>query len=77
MKFSTDWDSEEFATYLTDKGLHEDVVANVTSNRITSSLFLDLAESDLKELAPAIGDRISLRKILEEARKVNFHHINK
>ena len=33
-------------------------------------IFLNLTEEDLKELAPAIGDRIGLRRILEQARKV-------
>ena len=75
MEFSTEWDSEELASYLTEKGLHEDVVANIISNRITSGLFLDLEESDLKELAPAIGDRVTLRKILDEERKVSNNFI--
>ena len=50
--------------------MHEDVVSAVLGNRINGELFLSLSESDLKELAPAIGDRVCLRKILEEARKV-------
>lgn len=70
MEFSAEFTCEEFATYLEDNGLHEDIVSNVTSNRVTSSIFLDLKEEDLKELAPAVGDRIALRKILDEARKV-------
>ena len=70
MEFSTEWDSEEFAIYLTDKGLHEDLVANVLNNRITSALFLDLTENDVKELAPAIGDRLAVGKLLNDTRKV-------
>lgn len=69
MEFSDGWDFEAFADYLRAKGLHEDVVSAVLANRI-SELFLSLTEGDLKELAPAIGDRLCLRKILEEARKV-------
>lgn len=72
MEFSDDWDSEAFADYLRAKGLHEDVISAVVDNRINSVLFLSLTESDLKELAPAIGDRLCLRKILEEAKKVSF-----
>ena len=53
---------EDFAAYLEDNNLHEDVISNVISNRVTSSIFLDLTENDLKELAPAVGDRIALRK---------------
>lgn len=65
-------DFEEFGDYLLQNGLHEDVVATVISNRICSETFLHLTESDLKELAPTVGDRIRLRKILEDTRKVRF-----
>jgi len=70
MEFSSEMACEDFAAYLKDSGLHEDVISNVISNRVTSSLFLNLMEDDLKELTPAVGDRIALRKILEQARKV-------
>lgn len=63
-------DFEAFGEYLLEKGLHEDVVATIISNRICDETFLALTESDLKELAPTIGDRIRLRNILEETRKV-------
>lgn len=70
MEMCVDWDADDFASYLTERGMHKDVVTNITNNRITSALFLSLSEDDLKQLAPMIGDRIVLRKILEEARKV-------
>lgn len=70
MEFPPDFSCEDFAAYLQDNGVHEDVVANVNYNRVTSCIFLDLAEDDLKEIAPAVGDRIVLRKILQQARKV-------
>lgn len=70
MVFSTEMPCKDFAAYLRDNGLHEDVISQVVSNRVTSAVFLDMVEDDLKELAPAVGDRIALRKILEEARKV-------
>jgi len=71
-EINADWNSEDFVAYLTEKGLHEDVIARVVDNRITSAIFLDLTEEDLKELAPAIGDRIALRRMLEQVRKVSI-----
>ena len=65
-------DFQEFGEYLLQNGVHEDVVATVVNNRICCETFLDLSESDLKELAPTVGDRIRLRKILEEVRKVRL-----
>ena len=70
MEFSTELTCEDFAAYLGDNSLHDDVISKVISNRVTSAVFLDLAEDDLNELAPAVGDRIALRKVLDQARKV-------
>ena len=70
MEFSTKLTCEDFAAYLGDNGLHDDVISKVISNRVTSAVFLDLVEDDLNELAPAVGDRIALRKVLDQARKV-------
>ena len=70
MEFSDGLGFEEFTKYLSAKGLHEDVVSVIFGSRINGELFLSLSEGDLKELGPAIGDRLRLRKILEEARKV-------
>lgn len=61
---------EEFGDYLLALGLHEDVVSNIVGNRIDGQLFISLSEGEIKELAPAIGDRIRLRKILDEERTV-------
>ena len=70
MEFSNAFDVEGFAEYLSAKGLHEDVISSVVTNRVTAEIFVSLTEGDLKELAPAVGDRLCLRKTLEEARKV-------
>ena len=66
------FDFQEFGDYLLKEGVHEDVVSAIVSNRICSETFLDSTESDLKELAPTIGDRIRLRNIIEEGRKVSL-----
>lgn len=68
-------DFEGFGDYLLEKGLHEDVVATIITNRICSETFLALTESNLKELLPTTGDWIRLRNILEEKRKVRQHAI--
>jgi len=70
MEFSVEWDSDDFAAFLTSEGLHDDVVTKIIDNRVTSALFIELSEDDLKELAPVIGDRMALRKVLERAKKV-------
>ena len=74
MEFSLECDYEEFASFLSNEGLHDDVVHNVIDNRITSTLFIELRENDLKELAPATGDRLALRKVLEKVQKVIIRH---
>ena len=66
----TSMECEEFSDYLLAKGLHEDVVSKIVGNRIDGQLFISLSEDEVKELAPVIGDRIRLRKILDEERTV-------
>ena len=61
---------EEFGDYLLAKGLHKDVASKIVDNRIDGQLFISLSEDEIKELAPAIGDRICLRKILDDERMV-------
>lgn len=74
MKFALEWDYEEFAKFLSNEGLHDDVVHNIIDNRITSTLIIELSKNDLKELAPAIRDRLALRKVLEKVKKVIVRH---
>jgi len=62
------WGTEELGSYLLEIGVHEDVVGNIIGNRITGVLFLQLSK-DYFKLAPTIGDRIALRKVLEQAQK--------
>ena len=71
---------KELGEYLLAKGLNEEVVSNIIANRIDGELFTSISEADLKDLAPAFGDRIRLRSILDEAYKViilnYFNHCN-
>lgn len=60
----------ELRECLLAKGLHEEVVSNIVANRIDGELFTGLSEVDIKDLAPASGDRIRLRRILDDAKKV-------
>lgn len=60
----------ELGEYLLAKGLNEEVVSNIVANRIDGELFTGLSEVDIKDLAPAIGDRIRLRSILDDTKKV-------
>ena len=51
-----------------------------TGLMVSCSHLYSISEADLKDLAPAIGDRIHLRSILDEAKKViilnYFNHCN-
>jgi len=59
-------DAREFADFLLERGVHEDAAAAFLSNRISGENFLSISEDDLKDLLPVIGDRITIRKILQE-----------
>ena len=68
----SEFDVKELSDYLINEGLHEDVVAAIYDNRITGAILVNLTESDLKELAPTIGDRVTLRKLIDRVCKVNI-----
>ena len=55
---------DEFEEYLATKGFSEDVVRNFGRNRVTGAAFLLLTEDDLRELVPLIGERTSIRELL-------------
>ena len=63
-------DCEEFGEFLLSKGINSDVISAIISHRVCGELFVSLSDDELKEIAPSIGDRIRLRKVLTEARKV-------
>lgn len=53
------------------EGVAEENTDLFENNLICGEGFLELSESDLKELAPVIGTRLKLRAILKKA-KVNL-----
>lgn len=58
---------EEFSEFLEAQGAHGDIIASFSSNRISGEVFLNLSEDDLKELLPVIGDRVYVRRLLQNA----------
>lgn len=65
-----DLNCDDLGQYLTDNGCHEEVVSTIISNRINGELLLELQEEDLKEMFPVLGDRMTIRKILDRIRQV-------
>lgn len=64
----------DFSEFLIREGFHEDVVCAFSSNRICGQTFLLLNEGDLQELLPVIGDRVRIRKLLNEIHQVRWHN---
>ncbi len=50
---------------LLNKGL-QDVATAVDNNEVTGQCLLELTEGEIKKLAPKIGDRVKLRKLINE-----------
>ena len=67
MSHIKDLTCSEFSEYLTREGVHEEVIAIFSANRICGETFCDLTE-DLKELLPVVGDRVRIRRLLKEAK---------
>ena len=60
----------EFTEFLMNQGFHEDVVSSLSNNRVCDTSFCDLTEEDIKELLPVIGDRVHVRRLLQEVMEV-------
>ena len=67
-----DFDCDALGQYLTDQGFHEEVVAKFVDNRISGDLLIELEEDDLKEMFPVVGDKMRVRKLLDDIRKVDI-----
>ena len=65
-----DFTVEELADFLEEKGISIDVVTNILTNRVSGAVFLKLTDGDLRELAPLLGERTSLRDILNKSKQV-------
>jgi len=66
-----DLSCDDFSEFLEAEGAHEDIVRAFSDNRISGEAFLSLEEEDLKELVPVVGDRIFVKKLLQQARKAS------
>ena len=47
-------------------GLSEDVLTSIVSHKIDGEVFLALNEEYLREIAPFLGDRIKLKKVISD-----------
>ena len=65
----------EFADYLDEKGIGEEVVKSFKENEICGATFLELQNDELKELVPVVGIRVKVRKLLENATQERHFHV--
>ena len=69
----------ELYLYLIDSEVSSDVASKIRDHKINGELFLELGDEELKEVAPALGDRAQLKKLqrtlTETSNQVNEGHI--
>ena len=56
---------DELGDFLKVKGIGEDILSILRENRVGGETFLDLNESDLRELVKPLGERKTLQKLIE------------
>ena len=54
--------------FLADR-VDEDVISTIRRHKITGDFFLSLDEDQLVELFPIIGDRMAVRKLINEIKR--------
>ena len=65
-----DMDEYEFSEFVQQEGYHENISTTIEHNRISGATFLMLTLEELKELFPVIGDRVPMKKLLNDAKGV-------
>ena len=59
------YDVEQLCDYLIKLGyLSEETVASICQNRISGVIFFELGDDDLREIAPTLGNRKVLQKLI-------------
>lgn len=53
---------DELCDVLSNKGLSEEVVAAIETNKVSGKAFLALTDEHLKEMFPLIGERIAVKE---------------
>ena len=55
---------DELSDFLEGKGISETVLSILRENRVVGDVFLDLTESDLREIVKPLGERKALLKLI-------------
>ena len=68
-----DFTVDELVDYLEVNGVSEGVVQNFEKIDLVALPFFDSWRDELRELAPLIGERTSVRELLKHSKQVCFH----
>ena len=61
---------DQLSDFLKVKGIGEDILTTLRENRVAGGVFLDLTESDLRELVMPLGERKALLKLINTYKPV-------
>ena len=55
---------EQLCDYLREEDVDEAILINIKKHKIDGSLFVQLSDEYLREIAPLLGDRLQLKNII-------------
>ncbi len=61
---------DQLSDFLQDKGIGEDILSTLRENRVGGDVFLELTESDLRELVKPLGEWKALQKLISSYKPV-------
>ena len=67
-----DMSVEELWHYLEEKNIEKPIRDNIRQHKIDGSMFVSLSDEELKELAPLLGDRLCLKRLISEVIIIKF-----
>lgn len=66
-QLSSTFSPEEVVSFLKEKipGISLDVFSNIVRQKIDGEILAELSESDMREIAPLLGDRLKIKRVIQ------------
>lgn len=67
-QFSFKFSPEDVTSFLEENvpGISSDVLSNIITQKIDGEILSELSDSDMREIAPLLGDRLKIKKVIRK-----------
>lgn len=74
-QLSANFSPEEVVAFLKENlpGISVDVFTTIVTQKIDGEILLELSDSDMREIAPLLGDRLKIKRIIQRSQAPVSH----